>query len=207
MKTEKEYLEELSEIRDIMNRSSRFISLSGLSGILAGIYALIATWLAYPILNYSNRILGVEKGITLTTQKINFLIFIATGTLLLSITTGIYLTTRKARRQNLKIWDAQVRRLLANLAVPLCTGGILCLFMLYRGYVSLVAPFTLIFYGLALVNASKYTYREIYGLGVLEIILGLLACWFVGFGLLFWAVGFGLLHIGYGIYMYFKHER
>ena len=71
----------------------------------------------------------------------------------------------------------------------------------------LVAPTTLLFYGLALYNAGKYTLDEIRYLGVSEIILGLLGCIFIGYGLMFWALGFGVLHIVYGFMMWWKYER
>ena len=65
----------------------------------------------------------------------------------------------------------------------------------------------LIFYGLALINSSKYTFFEIRYLGIAEIVLGLIASVFVSSGLILWAAGFGLLHIIYGIIMYYKYER
>jgi hypothetical protein len=127
-------------------------------------------------------------------------------TLVLSIGIGIYFTTKETKKQNQKIWDHQTKRLLINLAIPLITGGILCLMLLLRGYVGIVAPLTLIFYGLALVNASKYTLSEIRSLGLAEIVLGLISMQFIGFGLLFWSVGFGVLHIVYGAAMQMRYK-
>jgi hypothetical protein len=65
----------------------------------------------------------------------------------------------------------------------------------------------LIFYGLALLNASKYTLKEIRYLGMSEICLGLIASAWVQFGIVFWGIGFGMLHIIYGTFMYFKYEK
>jgi len=45
----------LESIRQLMERSVKFVSLSGLSGILAGIYALIGAVLAYREI-YSGRV-------------------------------------------------------------------------------------------------------------------------------------------------------
>jgi hypothetical protein len=131
---------------------------------------------------------------------------IASATLILSIGAGIYFTTKETKRQNQKIWDHQTKRLLINLVIPLVTGGIVCLMLLLRGYVGIVAPLTLIFYGLALVNASKYTLNEIRSLGLAEIIIGLLSMQFVEYGLLFWSIGFGILHIVYGAAMQMKYK-
>ena len=70
-----------------------------------------------------------------------------------------------------------------------------------------VSSACLIFYGIALVNASKYTLRDVKWLGVLQIVLGLINTQFIGYGLYFWTAGFGILHIVYGIIMWWKYER
>ncbi len=199
------YISDLKEIKDIMNRSSRFISLSGLSGISAGITALIGVYIAYQTVFMHHDYLSHDR-VHLTGESMVQILIIALATLFLAIGTGIYFTTRKTKKQNKKIWDHQTKRLLINLAIPLITGGILCLLLLVKGYAGIVAPLTLIFYGLSLVNASKYTLDDIRSLGLIEIFLGLLATHFIGLALLFWAVGFGLMHIVYGIIMELKYK-
>lgn len=207
MNSKDQYISDISEIKNIMERSSRFISLSGLSGVFAGIYALIGAWLVF------NRMYSaVDSGYTRVfrhsfNSDVKFMMAVATGVLILALSTGIFFTTRKARREGLKIWDNTTKRLLINLMIPLATGGIICLMLLTKQYYTMVAPATLIFYGLALVNASHHTYRDIRYLGLTEIVLGLIASMYLGYGLLFWAVGFGLLHIVYGAFMYFKYEK
>jgi len=119
---------------------------------------------------------------------------------------GILLTRNKARKTNQKLWDSQSQRLLINLFIPLAVGGILCLILLSKGFIGLIAPLTLVFYGLALINASKYTLSEIRSLGIIEVALGLIGCQFVGYGLILWALGFGILHIIYGIVMHVKYD-
>lgn len=206
MSNETNYLRDITEIKAIMQRSSRFISLSGLSGVMAGVYALAGAYLAYTLLYKEDEVFTyktLDSGYSTTLQ----LVAIAIVVLVLSIGSGIWLTTRKARKNNMPIWDQQAKRLMVNLFIPLATGGILCLVLLSKGYIGIVAPLTLIFYGLALVNASKYTYSEIRSLGLIEITLGLTASYWVGFGLLFWAIGFGILHIVYGAWMYYTYEK
>jgi len=199
------YIEDLKMIREIMNRSSRFISLSGLSGVFAGSFALIGAYLAYLTVYANQDYLQYRKAV-LTTETITTLLLIAVVTLLLSIAMGIFLSKRKARKDKQKVWNLQAKRMLINLFIPLITGGFLSLIFLFKGYIGIVAPLTLIFYGLALVNASKYTLTEIRSLGIVEIILGLLAAQFIGYGLIFWALGFGVLHIIYGIAMHLKYR-
>ncbi len=187
---------DLQEIKKLMERSSRFISLSGLSGVFAGIYALIGAWVAHL------QLLRIESSDSLLP-----LVITAVSVLTASIITAIFLTTRNARRKNQKIWDKLSQRLLWNLSIPLLAGGLFLLILIGQQQFELVVPIMLIFYGLGLINGSKYTLDDIRYLGYLEIILGLMATWFQGYGLIWWALGFGLLHIVYGTWMYWKHER
>jgi uncharacterized membrane protein HdeD (DUF308 family) len=64
----------------------------------------------------------------------------------------------------------------------------------------------LIFYGLALVSAGKFTFGEIHYLGMLEVLTGLLALVFPSIALFLWAFGFGVLHILYGLIMHKKYR-
>ena len=212
MNKEKEHLETLTEIRSLMERSSRFISLSGLSGVFAGIFALIGATAAYMHLNINISTPGYyqyavnENG----ESNLDFYIFFFTDAicvLVASLAIGIILTIRKAKQKEQPLWDATAKRLLLNMIIPLLAGGFFCLILLYHGLVGLVAPAMLLFYGLSLLNASKYTLNDIRYLGICEIALGLMASIYIGYGLLFWAVGFGILHILYGLVMYNKYER
>ena len=200
------YLQDLKEIRNIMDRSSRFISLSGLSGVSAGIIALAGAAFAYRFLYIHEDYLGYRM-VLLTDEIIFKLVALGIIMFVLAIGGGIYFTQLKAKKKQAKLWDKPTKKLIINLLIPLGTGGVLCLIFLLRGYIGLVAPFTLIFYGLGLVNASKYSFDELRSLGILEVILGLAATVFIGYGILFWAVGFGVLHIVYGLMMHYKYDR
>ena len=196
--TKEKYLEDLKDIKDIMDRSSRFISLSGLSGVCAGVFALLGAYLAYETVYYQQSYIDYRKAV-IDLQTVFQLVAIAAGVIILSFTCGIYFTSKKAKEKKQRLWDRSTQLLLSSFLIPLVTGGILCLMLLFKGYIGFVAPFTLIFYGLALVNASKYTLSQVRSLGILEIILGLVATHFIGYGLIFWAIGFGVLHIVYGL--------
>ena len=207
MNEQQEPLATLHEIRNIMDRSSRFISLSGLSGVAAGISALIGAavvkwYLVSHNINYSHNL-----GLNLTSESILFMLSVAALVFILALCSAIYFTARNARKSNHRVWDSKTERMLVNLFIPLAVGGVFCAILIYHNLLYLVAPAMLIFYGLSLLNASKYTLRDIRYLGFFEIILGLLTSIFVGYGLLAWTVGFGLLHIMYGTLMYFKYER
>ena len=197
--------EELRSIRDLMERSSKFISLSGLSGVLAGIYALAGAGWAYMLLrNYrdtTEESYPGEPGILMP------LFMIAIAVLVLSLVTGFLLSMRNAIRRNENVWNPVSRRLLAAVSVPMFTGAAFIAIMLTQGNYTVIASACLIFYGLALVAGSQYTFDDIRWLGICEILLGLFALIVPGYGLILWAVGFGLLHIIYGSVMHFKYER
>ncbi len=197
----KNYLQDISEIKQMMERSSRFISLSGLSGILAGTYALIGAIVAYFFI-LNKQWYKIEND-----EPVGWLILIAAIVLLLALGTGIVPTIRRTKKMNMKVWDRTSKRLAINLLIPLVTGGIFIVIISLKGWFVLVAPLMLLFYGMALVNASKYTLSDIRYLGISELVLGLLATIFLGYGLLFWAIGFGVLHIIYGTVMYYRYEK
>ncbi|MFD0752218.1 hypothetical protein ACFQZS_18840 [Mucilaginibacter calamicampi] len=202
---------DLASIRNLMERSSKFISLSGLSGVLAGVYALAGAALAYNLL-YSNnsRIYTIPDGAgfaLFNDALVVQLLLIAAAVLVLSIGTGVYLSYKKAKRKGQPLLGRVSRELIFNMSVPLLAGGGLMLILLYRGYFGIIAPASLIFYGLALIGASNFTFTDVKFLGLCEVILGLLAACLPGYGLVFWAFGFGVLHIVYGSVMYFKYDR
>jgi len=212
MNKETDHLAQLAQIRSLMERSSRFISLSGLSGVFAGVFALLGAFAAFMHLgsnlnmfDYNDYPVGVNDDGSFDLMR--FFIVDALLVLVASLSVGLLLTWRSAKKKAQPIWDATAKRMLINLLIPLATGGLFCLILLKHHLIGLVAPATLIFYGLALINASKYTLDDIRYLGICEIILGLLAAVFIGYGLLFWAMGFGILHIVYGLLMYNKYER
>lgn len=203
-------LQEVKDIRRLMERSSRFISLSGLSGIAAGVFAIIGALIARYVIfdgyyiNYNNRgHFAVEDFHSLKLQ----LIVLAAGIFAAAFFAAFYFTWRKSKRQGHSLWNVVSRRLLWNMVIPLVAGGFFILGMLQHNEWRFVAPACLVFYGLALVNASKYTLTDIRYLGYCEIVLGLINMQWVGYGLFFWAFGFGVLHIIYGVVMWWKYER
>jgi hypothetical protein len=193
---------ELSSIRDLMERSAKFISLSGLSGVMAGIYAIIGAVVGWELLA-TQTYAYLRSDFILIVQ----LCAVAFAVLILSIGTGVWLSIRKAKKLGQPFWNTSSKRLLFNMAIPLVAGGLFTFILIYRGYYGVVAPATLIFYGMALVAGSHYTYSGVKGLGILEILLGLLCALMPGYGLIFWTVGFGLLHIIYGTVMHFKYDK
>lgn len=209
MHDQDQQLEAIQDIRRLMQRSSKFLSLSGLSGIAAGVWALVGSYFAYDWIQ-EYYVAYNERGYTgLAFQKLKLsLILLAGAVLAAALVSAFYFTWRRASKNKMPVWDHTSRMLIVNTLIPLVTGGLLILALLLRyNEWQYVAPLCLIFYGLALVNGSKYTLSEIRYLGITEIVLGLVSTQYIGWGLWFWAIGFGVLHIIYGFFMWWKNER
>lgn len=189
-----------------MERSSRFISLSGWSGISAGICALIGAWVANGRLKdyYLNEYPSADKCPSCLKED---LIMIAAVVFIAAFTSAILFTVAKSRKENVAIWGSAARTLFWNTLLPMVAGGFLLWRMMDLKQYELIVPASLIFYGLALVNGSKYTMGEVRYLGYAEILTGVIGLWTTRSELYLWAFGFGILHIIYGIAMWWKHDR
>ncbi len=212
------HLKDLKDIKQMMDRSSRFISLSGWSGVAAGMCALVGAWFAYQVIG--PRKVGEVEGATKSFRSYQYgtpsslhdlmgyrLINIALFTFAAAFILAFIFTYLRSIKTRTPLWGTSARRLMINVSIPMVVGGIYLLRLVQNGTYGFIAPGCLIFYGLALVNGSKYTIGEVRFLGYGQIVLGLVNCWFIGYGLYFWAAGFGVLHIFYGIIMWFKYER
>ncbi len=208
MDSNRQHLKNLTEIRSLMERSSSFISLSGLSGISAGIIGLIAAYILHIKLF---RFMDYSKSPMISAQmREEFILFgitVSAAVLIITFLAAIFFTARKAKKNGYPVWDGSAKRLVVNLFIPLVTGGVFCLILIYQYFDWLVLPSMLVFYGLALLNAGKFTLSEIKWLGVSEIALGLASMLFLNDAIYFWGAGFGLLNIIYGLVMYYKYEK
>lgn len=208
MKKERDYTQDIAEIRSMMERSSKFMSLSGWAGVMAGIYALAGAWIVYAFFGFNPDGVGYGTGISGGfSSNLPEVVAVAIAVLILAVGTAVLLSRKKAAGRGEKVWNPTSRRMVVHMAVPLVAGGIFILALLAKNLVGLIAPSTLLFYGMALYSAGTFTYGEVKVLGIIQMGLGLLGSWFIGYGLLLWATGFGLVHIVYGIYMHFRYER
>lgn len=186
-------LQSVYEIKELMERSSKFVSLSGLTAILAGVYALVGAYIAA-------QILACEP----SWQDI---VFLASVVLLLSIVTACVLSWWKSKKMGQKLFSKLTSRIAWNFSLPLLTGGLFCIALLVHGTYGLTSTVMLLFYGLSLVNVSKYTYSNVGWLGYAFLALGIIDSFVEGHGLLCWTIGFGGFHLLYGILFYLQYER
>jgi hypothetical protein len=198
---DRDYIRDIAEIRSMMEKSSKFLSLSGWAGIMAGIYALAGTWIAYSYLDFYPTELQYSH------SNISGIVLLSSAILTLALGTALLFSQKQAAAKGESAWNATSRRMLAAMAAPLVTGGALILILISAGLTGLAVPLTLIFYGLALYNAGSFTLWEVKGMGLIQIILGLAGTVLIEHSLLFWAIGFGIVHIIYGMYIHLRYER
>lgn len=205
---------DLLHIKNMMERSSKFLSLSGLSGVAAGTCALIGAYFAGNVIKNSKGLVLSELDSHLYNRNYNLkdymgnkLFIIAVVTFVASFLLSFLFTWLRSKKTNTPLWGNTSKRVAINMMIPMLAGGLYILKLIEHGAFGLIAPGCLIFYGLALVNASKFTLGEVRFLGIGQIILGILNLYFIGLGIYFWAAGFGVLHIVYGLIMWAKYER
>jgi hypothetical protein len=186
-------IESVNEIKELMERSSKFVSLSGMTAVLAGVYALAGAYVAGQLLRSEDNREG--------------LIMVASPVLIVSIVTACILSWYKAKKMQQKLFSKLTYRIAWNFSLPLLTGGLFCIALLLHEHYGLVSSVMLLFYGLSLVNVSKFTYSNVAWLGYAFLCLGTADCFFEGHGLMFWTIGFGGFHILYGMLFYLQYER
>ncbi|MFL5809552.1 MAG: hypothetical protein ACJ749_08515 [Flavisolibacter sp.] len=210
MSEQNQHLDSLRDIKKLMETSSRFISLSGLSGVAAGVCALVAAFIARVQINESVNRPGVseyarsDEGYTSAESN---LVLLAALTFIVAFCLAFLFTYLRSKKTGVPIWGHVARKVMISVSVPMIMGGLVIWRMLDFGIYGFIAPVCLLFYGFGLINASKYTFSEIRYLGYGQIILGAINLWMPGYGLYFWALGFGVLHIVYGFLMWWKNER
>ncbi len=206
-----EQLAAISEMRDMMQRSSRFLSLSGLAGILVGCVAILGVGVAYYLLEMpfgsTGYLMYLEKALKSNEATLKNIIFICVTVLIISLLIGSLMSIRNAKRKGLSVVDNTTKRLVINMIIPLLVGGIFIVALLMHQSLSFILPSMLIFYGMALLNASKYSIEDIRYLGLIEMFLGLSAMFFLDQALIIWGLGFGILHMIYGVILYNKYEK
>lgn len=197
---------DLREIRQMMEKSSRFISLSGWSGVAAGCSALAGAFIANGyIKSYYKHAYGSSDACPACLKQ--DLLVVAALVFVSALALAFFFTYARSKKEGVAIWGPSARKLMWSTMLPMVVGGIFILRLMELQYYTLVAACSLLFYGLALINGSKYTVGEIRFLGYGQVLTGLLCLWFPYNGLVGWAFGFGILHIVYGFTMWWKYER
>ena len=206
---------DISLIKNLMEKSSKFSNLSGYAIATTGLLALLGAVFVYfdlgisiseKYISYAELINQTGNANSIDT-KIKLLVIIASLILLTSLLILYVSAKLKSERHDINLFNSSFSRALKSLFIPVLSGGIFCGFLILHKMYGLVAPATLIFYGLGLISASKYSYNELELLGYLELLLGTLASYYMGSGLLFWMIGFGIGHIVLGVFIHYKYDK
>lgn len=205
-----QHLEDIKVIKKLMEESSRFLSLSGISGIIAGLLAIAGAVVAKLIITGTSQPedwYSIPFASDPAAHRTVVLLFADMAVVLvLSLAVAVLFSSRKARKSGHSAWTHITRRMLASLFIPLVTGGLFILITIGRVPASVTVASTLIFYGLAVISAGKFTLGEIHWLGVLEVVTGLICLLLPEWSILIWAVGFGAMHIVYGLLMHLRYK-
>ena len=207
MNENNEPLQNLEHIRSMMERSTTVLSLTGLSGVIAGVFGLAAVLVAFWRLGSSAMTPAVVRQLQTDVNLRHEMMILAVVTLAITLAAAAALTVRRARKRGLSVWDGPAHRFMGNLFVPLLAGGAFVLALAHHGQFQLICAALLVFFGLAMITAGKYVRQETFSFGLAEVILGVIGCFWVEAGLVLWGVGFGLLTAGYGTAMYLKYEQ
>ncbi|MFK8060597.1 MAG: hypothetical protein AB8B78_10950 [Polaribacter sp.] len=195
--SQKDYLRDISEIKTLMSKSSKFISLSGLSGILAGVYSLLgAGYYFFGIKSeddFSSSIIPITV--------IVLIVFFAT-----TITT-VFFTSKRSKITGEKIWGDSTKNLIVSFSTTFYIGVICILILYFKEEYTYLLALLILFYGIAIINASRHTNVIIQPLGFIEVVIGLLCIIYPEFSLWFCILGFGIIHIIYGSIFYFKYDK
>ncbi len=211
MDSENKNLEDIRAIRQMMEDSSKFLSLSGLSGIAAGVFALLGASYTYFFIFEGGQHFYNEYMISLTSKstleiRISLLI-VAALVFIAACISGFWFSYKKAKKAGTKLWSITAKKIIFEMGTILVLGGTFCLILIIHGDLRMVASTTLLFYGISLISIAKYTHRDIKYLGYCQAFIGLISALFLSYGIVFWSIGFGLLHIIYGVVMYLKYDR
>lgn len=203
-----QHLAALQDIKQMMEKSSRFLSLSGLSGVAAGGCAIIGAAIAYSWIGAATPLDFYAPADHMTDLSLEAkLLVLAVTVFTTAFALALLFTWLRSKQTGIPLWGITARKVMVAVAIPMLVGGLFILKLADSGAYGLVAPGCLVFYGLALLNASRYTLVEIKYLAYTQLLLGALNLWWIGYGLHFWTLGFGVSHIIYGIVMWYKYER
>ena len=206
MEVKNEPLQELLHIKKMMERSTKFSSVSGMSSVAAGICALLGIWLVVRSIAEWKASHIQDPGAPIEDLATRLLV-IAVTTFAAALISSFIFVYLRCKKLDIPVLGMSARRVIINMAIPLVMGSLFIFRLATSGDYKLIPPACLIFYGLALINASKYTLDEIRYLGFAELLIGILNLWILGYGLIFWGIGFGLMHIIWGVIIWWKYEK
>ena len=178
-------MDNLRYIRETMERSQSFTAVSGVGGVLMGLIALGATFLA------------------VRTETIEAWVAVWMSAAVLSLGSALVAMTMKARAAGGSLLVGAGRKFAWNLTPPLLVGGLLTVAMTQMGAAALLPGVWLLLYGRGVVRGGAFSVGVVPLMGLAFMLVGAAALFAPAtWGNLFMAGGFGLLHIVFGILIF-----
>ncbi|HVA00566.1 MAG TPA: hypothetical protein VMV34_02825 [Terriglobia bacterium] len=174
-------LDNLRFIRETMEGASSFTAVPGWGGMLMGVTALVAAFIASLQPNAS-----LWLGVWVVEAAVSCLI-------------GAVAMMQKARKADTPLLSQPGRRFALSLAPPLAAGALLTLVLFRAGSVAVLPGLWLLLYGAGVVTGGAFSVRVVPAMGVAFMVLGAAALFSpAAWGGLFMAAGFGGLHLIFG---------
>ena len=175
-------MDNLTFIRQTMERATAFTAVPGWGGVGMGVLALAAATVA-------------ETRITRTEWLITWL-----ATSALGLTLGGWTMASKARRAGTTVFSYSGRRFVLSYVPPLLVGALLTGVLVRAGLWSALPGTWLLLYGTGVVTGGAFSVRVVPLMGLCFMVLGAAALFSpASWGNLLMAAGFGLLHIVFGL--------
>jgi len=199
----KNYLEDISQIKNLMAESSKFLVFTtGLSGLFSGLFAIAG--ITYIYFLAEGKVNDIQELVTNYKSTIAIVLVV---TLAFSTLITFLLTKRNAKSNGQNPWNPIAKKMVFNFYSVGILGGIYVLILFFQEKYEFIVELMLIFYGMALLNGSKYTFDQVKFLAYIQIALGLICSLYPTHDFWFWIVGFGFVNLIYGGIMYFGYGK
>lgn len=199
----KNYLEDISQIKNLMAESSKFLVFTtGLSGFFSGLFAILGMIYIYVLAD--GDVNDIEQ---LTVNYRSTVAVVLIIILALSTLVTVIFTRRNAKSQGQNPWNPIAKKMVFNFYTVGVLGAVYLLILFFQEKYDTIVELMLVFYGMALLNGSKYTFDQVKLLAYIQIALGLACSFFDSYDFWFWVAGFGLVNLIYGGIMYFGYGK
>ena len=173
--------ENLRFIRETMERSTHFTAVPGFGGMLMGVTALVAAYIA------AGQVYLRDWLIVWLTEA------------LLAFAIGLLAMWQKSKIAKVSLISAPARKFAFGVLPPLVCGVVITLGLWRFEHYEMMAPVWMLLYGAAVVTGGAFSVRIVPVMGWLFIAMGALAFTLpASYGNILMGASFGVLHIVFG---------
>lgn len=196
--------ENLRVIRQTMERSTKYSTLAGLSGVLIGLVAVVGVFLTDRIIREGHSVL--ERGRAFDHAQLAQLAAVWTVVLIVAIAIDFLANKRRAAGVGKHVVSSLGAHIVLAALPGFFAGAALTAFFLTHGLVFSIWGVWMLCYGLAICAVGLFSVRPVSVLGGAFVLAGAVTLQLPPAAQLpMMAVTFGGFHIGYGVLMARKH--